>query len=133
MSKEVSSKQRCPACNGRGYFRYEVDKGQETINCAACKGTGKITNMKLPPSGTLNPNNPVARASFDNWHKIAALIMHKCGVKHLELKSEDIDALNASCANIGIADDKGYIEIFLLTPEETAKALKKHGGAVDQS
>lgn len=81
----------------------------------------------------LNPNNPVARASFGNWHKLAALIMHKLGINHIELKNEDVEALNATGKNIGISDNKGYIEIFLLTPEETKAALRKHGGLPSQS
>ena len=81
----------------------------------------------------LNPNNPVARASFGNWHKIAALIMHKLGVNHLEIKNEDVNALNATGKNIGIADDKGFIEVFLLTPEETDDMIKRHGGMPWQS
>ncbi len=75
----------------------------------------------------LNPNNPVARAAHGEWHKIAALIMHKLGVKHVEIKMEDVDALNASAANIAISDEKGYMEVFLMTKEESAAALKKYG------
>lgn len=84
----------------------------------------------LPPRDALNPNNPVARATFGEWHKIAALIMHKLGVKRVEITNEDVDSMTG---NIGIADDKGYIEVFLLTPEETEAEIKKHGGRVNLS
>jgi len=76
----------------------------------------------------LNPNNPVAAAARGQWHKIAALVMHKLGAQRVEIRDADIDAFNAQFGNIGIADDKGYIEVFLLTPEETA--LKKFKGTV---
>lgn len=81
----------------------------------------------------LNPNNRVAAAARGEWHKIAALIMHKLGVKHVEIRPEDADALTARGVNIAIADDKGYIEIFLLTAEETKAALKKHKGTVEDA
>jgi len=81
----------------------------------------------------LNPNNPVARAASGQWHKIAALIMHKLGVTHVEIRAEDSDALTAKGLNIGIADDKGYMEIFLLTPEQTKAMLKKHKGTVEDA
>lgn len=81
----------------------------------------------------LNPNNPVVRAANGKWHIICALIMHKLGVKHVEIKEEDIEALNATGQNIGISDDKGYVEVFLMTPEESKAALKKYGGMPWQS
>lgn len=81
----------------------------------------------------LNPNNPVTRAASGNWHKIAALIMHKFGVDHVEIRNWDVDALNARGVNIGISDDKGFMEVFLLTPEETKAALKKYKGRVEDS
>lgn len=81
----------------------------------------------------LNPNNPVARAAHGKWHLICSLVMHKLGVSHIEIKSEDVDSLLKSEKNIGIADDKGYIEIFLLTKEEAKQALKKYGGRPEQS
>lgn len=81
----------------------------------------------------LNPNNRAASAARGQWHKIAALIMHKMGVTHVEIKSEDVDALLASGRNIGIGDERGYMEVFLLTPDETKEMLKKHGGMPWQS
>lgn len=79
----------------------------------------------------LNPNNPVSRASMDQWHKIAALIMHKLGVKHVEIREEDVVSM-PEC-NIAISDDKGYIEVRLLTLEESEAVLKKFGGRPQQS
>jgi len=81
----------------------------------------------------LNPNNPVARAAHGKWHIICALVMHKLGVTHVEIKDEDVDAFNAAGRNIGISDDKGYMEIMLLTKEEMAPALKKRGGRAEDS
>jgi hypothetical protein len=81
----------------------------------------------------LNPNNPVARAANGQWHKIAALIMHKLGVNHVEIREEDAEALAAKGLNIGIADDKGYMEVFLLTSEQTKAMLKKHKGTVEDA
>lgn len=81
----------------------------------------------------LNPNNPVLRAAHGQWAKICALVMHKLGVTHVEIKMEDVDALNATGRNLGIGDEKGYIEVFLLTEDETKAALKKYGGTPEQS
>ena len=72
----------------------------------------------------LNPNNPVARAANDNRHKICAIVMHKLGVKHIELTDADINAIPVG-TNLGISDNKGYTEVFFMTPEESAVALKK--------
>ena len=81
----------------------------------------------------LNPNNPVTRAASGQWHKVAALVMHKLGVKHVEIRMEDVDALTSKGLNIGISDDKGYMEVFLMTPAETEAALKKFKGKVEDS
>lgn len=81
----------------------------------------------------LNPNNPVSRAASGQWHKIAALVMHKLGVNHVEIRTEDADALTARGVNIGISDEKGYMEVFLLTPAETEAMLKKHKGRPEDS
>lgn len=81
----------------------------------------------------LNPNNRVAAAARGQWHKIAALVMHKLGVTHIEIRDSDVDALNAKGLNIAIADDKGYIEVFLLNAEESKAALKKYKGTIEDA
>lgn len=78
----------------------------------------------------LNPNNRVAAAARGQWHTIAALIMHKLGVNHVEIKMEDSDAFAKRKMNIGIADDKGYMEIFLLNEKESIEAIRKHKGTI---
>ena len=81
-----------------------------------------------------NPNNPVARASMDHWHKIAAMMMHKLGLKSLAITAADIDKMNAAGPfDIGISDEKGHIEVLLLTEAESRALVKKHGGTPSQS
>lgn len=73
----------------------------------------------------LNPENKVVKAAHGQWHKIAALIMFKCGINKLDIKDKDVDDFNKIWANIAIQDSKGYTEVFLLTQKETDDILKK--------
>lgn len=89
---------------------------------------------KLAPDDALNPNNPVARASFGQWHAITALIMFKLGVREIEITMADSDAFAASpLKNVAIDDSSGSVKIKLLTEEESRAAVRKFGGAVGDS
>lgn len=76
----------------------------------------------------VNPHHPVTRAAHDQWHKLCAIIMHKLGATHVEITDADVDSFNLHYNNIGISDAKGHIEVFLLTPEASAKVVKQTGG-----
>ena len=55
----------------------------------------------------INPSNPVVAAARDNWHKIAAMIMWKTGLKEVVITDEDIDEMNKG-GFVGIAiSEKG--------------------------
>ncbi len=83
---------------------------------------------------TYNPNHPVVRAASGQGMKIMAIVMFKLGVKHVEIKDEDIDRFNASGAcNIGIGDEKGFMEISIMSDDEAREAARKAGGLPEQS
>lgn len=46
----------------------------------------------------LNPNHPTTRALEDQWHKIAALIMHKMGIDHVVISAQDIASMGGAKA-----------------------------------
>lgn len=82
-------------------------------------------------SDELNPNNPVVRAARGHWHKIAALIMHKTGVDHIEILPVDVDAMNARGVDITISDSNERITVRLVTHEEGRRLAAEFPGVVE--
>lgn len=80
----------------------------------------------------LNPNHKVVRQAHDNWHKIAALIMVKMGLKELQLTLDDVNKIAQGNVNI-VLDARGKSEtgvlIVRIVDDKTAEALaRKEGG-----
>ncbi len=80
----------------------------------------------------LNPNHKVVRQARDQWHKIAALIMLKCGKTELQLTMDDVNKVAAGNVNI-VLDARGEREIGVLTvrivDDKTAdEMVRKEGG-----
>lgn len=81
----------------------------------------------------LNPNHEVTKKIHDHWHKIAALIMHKVGVKHLSISEAEIKAWanRPELDSIVIRDTGKSLEISLVPPEEGKRLAELHGGLPD--
>lgn len=80
----------------------------------------------------LNPNHKVVRQAHDQWHKIAALIMVKLGLKELQLTMNDVNKIAAGNVNI-VLDARGERETGIFTvrivDDKTADELaRKEGG-----
>ena len=79
----------------------------------------------------LNPNNKVVRQAHDNWHKIAALIMVKLGLKELPITIDDVNRIAAGNINI-VLDARGESETGVMTvrivDDSTAEQLAKAEG-----
>lgn len=78
----------------------------------------------------LNPNHPVTQEMRENWHKIAAIIMHKMNVKHLTIDSGDVQRLSEWLDGGAIcAKPKGEVlEIFLVDATEAQRLAREEGG-----
>lgn len=75
----------------------------------------------------LNPNHPVTRAVSDHWHKIAAILMMKFGVKEIVISDADIATMPNDIV-IAIEEKKDHFKIWL-TDMKTAETLaRKEGG-----
>lgn len=80
----------------------------------------------------LNPNHPVVRQSRDNWHKIAALIMIKMGLKDLELTIDDVNKLADGNINIVLdargKDPKRPLWVRIVDDKTAAEMARVEGG-----
>ncbi len=79
----------------------------------------------------LNPNHKVVRQAHDNWHKIAALIMVRLGLKEVQLTMGDIDEVAKGNVNI-VLDARGESKTGIITvrivDDKTALELARHEG-----
>jgi hypothetical protein len=79
-----------------------------------------------------NPNHKVTQGLHDHWHKIAALILHKLGVKQVVIDLDDFQSLEDSYPNgmpCVVAQDKdNKLTIWLVTEQEGRELAKKEGG-----
>ncbi len=76
----------------------------------------------------LNPNHPVTRAAHDHWHKIAALLMRKFGVKQCDITQDDIAGLDSDSVNIVLHAKLDRITVRLVGDEEARALARKEGG-----
>ena len=81
----------------------------------------------------LNPNHKVARQARGQWHKIAALVMVKLGVKDLELTMEDVEKASAGNLNI-VLDARGESNtgklVVRLVDDATAERMAREEGGM---
>jgi hypothetical protein len=76
---------------------------------------------------SLNPNHPVSMMFTDQWHKVAALMMHKQGVKEIKITEMDLHTFPPGlCITVG--EINGEIVLRLVTPEEGARLAREAGG-----
>lgn len=80
----------------------------------------------------LNPNHPVTRQARTEWHKIAALIMAKLGVKELTLSIQDIERALRGGLNIVLdaRDERetGVLTVRIVDDATAAELARKEGG-----
>lgn len=80
----------------------------------------------------LNPNHAVTRAAHDQWHKIAALILVKLGIKEVKIGREDVDKLTAGNVNIVLDARKetetGFMTIRIVDDKTAMELARKEGG-----
>lgn len=83
----------------------------------------------------LNPNNPLVRQARDHWHKIAALIMIKQGLKEIRFSIKDVEKLSAGNVNIVIDGRQGRLTgdlIVKIVDDTTAAELARREGGRPQ-
>ena len=80
-------------------------------------------------SEELNPNNPVLVALRDNWHVVAAVILHKLG-KEIEITNADIEAFRARGGIAVVADARGKGLVLRLTSRAEAERLARGEGGL---
>lgn len=76
----------------------------------------------------LNPNHRVVSTMRDEWHKVAALLLHKAGLSAVEITVDDIDGFSQS--NLAIVADSrgGRFVIRLVSMAEAQRLAKQEGG-----
>lgn len=76
----------------------------------------------------LNPNHPVTREMSPVWHKVAALVMHKCGVQKLEITPDDIEAFSGQNMCIVAHPVDRVLTVSLVTMAEGQRLAREAGG-----
>jgi len=79
----------------------------------------------------LNPNHPVTAEMRENWHKIAAIIMHKLKLNKVVITIDDISALGKLLGDGGAicAYPSGdVLEIFLADGKEAQRLAREERG-----
>lgn len=76
----------------------------------------------------VNPNHPVTTEMRNQWHKLLAIVMHKNGLKDVEITIDDVAALG-DYEHAVVADTRdGEFHVRLVTMEEGMKLAKTQGG-----
>lgn len=79
----------------------------------------------------LNPNHPVTRELHDNWHKFAAILMHKFRLRRIAISVEDIDRMNRDWPdgiNIVAEPEGKIIHLTLVDNTEAERLAREEGG-----
>lgn len=77
----------------------------------------------------LNPNHPVTKELHEQWHKLCAIVMYKCGLKQVDITSEDIDSMmNSGLANITMKPSGNVLKLALVSDAEAERLARKEGG-----
>lgn len=80
----------------------------------------------------LNPEHPTTKGAHDHWHKIAALMMMKLGVKEFFISPAEIEKFLSPDMGIAVKfDDKTGIELYLVNQKEAMAAAIQEGGLRD--
>lgn len=85
----------------------------------------------MPHSHELNPNNPAVRAAHSHWHAITAIIMHKHGLKEVEITPADVSVCEGKA--VCIDERGGKCVIRLMSMDEAKKLAREHGGGFGAS
>lgn len=73
----------------------------------------------------LNPEHPVTQTLHEQWHKIAALIMMKLGVKQVVITQADMDEfLKQEGSNIVLHAHADCMDIRIVGSEEAKRLVK---------
>jgi hypothetical protein len=75
----------------------------------------------------LNPNHPVTKSAHDQWHKIAALILHKLGHHSIKITTKDVENLINSRLNVCIDERRkvvGNEDAFVIRLISDAEAIE---------
>ncbi len=77
-----------------------------------------------------NPNHPTTQAMRGQWHKIAALLLHKWkgSMGEVKFSSADIDDLGVDDLAIVVGENSGVITVRLVTNEEAERLAREEGG-----
>ena len=80
-------------------------------------------------SDQLNPNHPVTKEVHEHWHKIAALMMFKMGVKKYVISPDEVFRAFKEDLNITVkfSDEQGII-LTLVDSTEAERLVRKEGG-----
>ena len=76
----------------------------------------------------LNPNHPVTREMAPMWHKIAAFVMMKLGVREVAITSDDIEAFAAESLCIVAHPVDRVLTISLVSQAEGDRLAREAGG-----
>lgn len=86
-----------------------------------------MSDKNVPIPGEVNPNHPVTQFARDQWHKIACLIMLKCGLDEMEITPELIAKLGQD-RSIVLDCRGGHMVVRLVGPEEARRLAAEEGG-----
>ena len=77
----------------------------------------------------LNLNHKATQAAHDHWHKIAALMMWKMGVREYVITPKEIERAFEAQLNIAVQfDDVIGVRLFLVDEKDAMRLARKEGG-----
>lgn len=78
----------------------------------------------------INPNHPVTREVHDHWHKIAAILLHKMGMRELRITLADLQAWAHDFPDGAIVIKANNFDFVLrlVSADEARELAKKEGG-----
>lgn len=75
-----------------------------------------------------NPNHPITRTVHDHWHKIAAMIMLKLGLRIVTITHADLVKFAGEDIDIVLHEHDKVLDIKLVSKEEGERLAREEGG-----
>jgi len=75
-----------------------------------------------------NPNHAVTGAAREQWHKIAALLLHKFDLGLVTFTAADIEAFAREQHNIVIKSAADGLHVWLVNDAEAQRLARDEGG-----
>lgn len=119
-----ADEQRAIAAGGTILFTAHTP-GHPVVSISAVHPDGRPASAAPSPHpDEKNPEHPVTAAASDQWHKIAAILIAKQGIRSVSITPADIAAISAGDTNVVLRGNSHSLEVKLVSDDE-ARALMR--------